>query len=868
MKYWFIPIWMILVIASVRAAEPSLRLLPDTERVNLADYSHTWIDPAADTDWRLAYQHYLAGDFQPSNGQPANIGYTNDSLWVALPIAAYNPASEPLRFDAILTFDYPTIDWIDAWLIKNDTLVDQFRDGDRQPDPSLNEATFRPHLAMQFDYGDDYVLLARLRTQGSMQAPMTLWEESRFYSELPEQNFIWGVFYGAIVFVLVFNLFLWISTRRAIYPPYLLFVFGMSICVALLNGHSRMLLGQTISVHLVNWAPEFGILGFIGLILFTQGVLRTRQLGLMHRLLNVSLIINLIPVLLSPWLMYRWISVFVLVDLIWLLGLSLTTGALSLRRQRRVAVFYLTSWLPFLVAALLFMARNVGWLPADPITQYALPAGLVMAVTLLSLVIADSLKQAESSARDALDRERRALRALARNQEETTRQALRDPITGLPNKAQVAHYIDSIATDDPLRLVIFRPDNLRELLNTLGESNVNQLTRSAAQRLESMPLHQYGARVINPGEPHPRRIAQVEGRNFLMILDNGAQAHSLADLARAAESALNDAIALPGLDIAVQCRLGSSCLPEDGRTLGTLIRKAQVAVDQAISQSRLFLEYRADTDPYQPERLRLAYRLKQAIARNELTLHFQPQRRLSDNKVYGVEALVRWPQADGQWIPPGEFIPIAERTGLMPALTDWVIATACHASAQLHLAGWPICVSINLCAGDLTRPNLPQKLISTLEQYQLAPGSLAVEITESMLIDDWSPTVANLQRLRQAGVQVSLDDFGTGYSSLSYLHALPIDCLKVDQQFVQQLQTSASAEVLVRSIVQLAKALGLDLVAEGVENEITVQHLQRLGCGAIQGYWLARPMPLDELQVWLADYADPTMPSAAGHNGS
>ena len=867
MKYWFIPVWMILVIASVRAAEPSLELRPDIDRVNMADYSHTWIDPAADTDWQQAYQHYQAGEFQPPNGQPPNIGYTGSSLWVAMPIIASRLGPQPQRFEAMVSFDYPTIDWIDAWLIKDGTSIHRFYEGDRQPNPSQNEATFRPHLAMSFNYNDgQYLLLARLRSQGSVQAPITLWQENEFYRQLPTQNFIWGTFYGAILFVLVFNLFLWISTRRAIYPPYLLFVFGMSICVALLNGHSRLLLGQTISVHLVNWAPEFGILGFIGLILFTQGVLRTRQLGLMHRLLNATLIINLIPILLSPWLSYRWISVFVLIDLIWLLGLSLTTGAVALRRQRRIALFYLTSWLPFLAAAMLFMARNVGWLPVDPITQYALPGGLVMAVALLSLVIADSLKQAESSARDALDRERRALRALARNQEETTRQALRDPITGLPNKAQVAQFIDGLDTDEPLRLVIFRPDNLRELLNTLGESNVDQLTRSAAQRIESLPLHHFGARVLNPGEPHPRRIAQVEGRNFLMILDNGPDARTLADLASGAETALNEAIALPGLDIAVQCRLGSSRLPEDGRTLGTLIRKAQVAVDQAINQNRLYLEYRADTDPYQPERLRLAYRLKQAIARDELMLHFQPQRRLSNNQVYGVEALVRWPQADGSFIPPGDFIPIAERTGLMPALTDWVIQAACHASAQLQAAGWPLCVSINLCAGDLTRPNLPNRLISTLAEHQLDPSTLMVEITESMLIDDWTPTVANLAQLRQAGIRVSLDDFGTGYSSLSYLHALPIDCLKVDQHFVQQLQTSASAEVLVRSIVQLAKALGLDIVAEGVENEATVQHLDRLGCGAIQGYWLARPMPLDDLQSWLAESTDPVINSAAGHD--
>ena len=524
MKYWFIPIWMILVIASVRAAEPPLVLLPDTESVNLADYSHTWIDPAEDTDWEQAYQRYQAGAYAPPTGEPANIGYTKNSLWMAIPVDARSPADQPASFNAVLSFNYPTIDFIDAWLVQDGRVINRYRDGDRQPNPSSTESTFRPHLPMSFDYNaSGYVILIRLQSQGSVQAPMTLWEESAFYRQLPEQNFVWGAFYGAILFVLVFNLFLWISTRRAIYPPYLLFVFGMSICVALLNGHSRLLLGQGIAIHLVNWAPEFGILGFIGLILFTQGVLRTRQLGLMHRLLNITLLANILPILLSPWLSYRWISLFVLADLIWLLGLSLTTGALSLRRQRRVALFYLTSWMPFLAAALLFMGRNVGWLPTNAITQYALPAGLVMAVALLSLVIADSLKQAESSAREALDRERRALRALARNQEETTRQALRDPITGLPNKAQVAQFLAGIRGDEPLRLVIFRPDNLRELLNTLGDSNVDQLTRSAAQRLESLPLYQYGAQVLNPGEPHPRRLAQVEGRNFLMVLSAGGR---------------------------------------------------------------------------------------------------------------------------------------------------------------------------------------------------------------------------------------------------------------------------------------------------------------------------------------------------------
>lgn len=837
----------------------SLELTDQLKQQPLTEHAFYWEDPSAQLHWPTALEAFEQGQFAATDGSPPNLGYSRSALWIAIPITTRASSEDTPTFDGLVQLHNPAMDWVELWVLEQGQPTLYFRDGDLEPSPTIAERVFTPRFPIEFQLdGRDYLLLLRLQGEGSLQAPLTLWQSTHYFASRPLSNFYWGLFYGVLLFALAFNLLLALSTRRNAYWPYIGFVLGVTTATALLNGHVRYLFGQSIAHHLAPYTPQFGFLALLALVLFTQQVLQTRRrLKRSHRVLQVTVWFNIAVLLASPWISYRILSLLILADLLLLLAISLSIAALSIRQQRRVAIFYLTSWAPFLLALVVYMGRNVGWFPVNLLTQVALPLGLILSVTLLSLVLADSLKQAELAALNAAQREQSALKALTRNQRDAARRALTDPVSGLPNKAQLAHWFEQhcAGTTEPATILIVRPINLRALLNTLGEANMDRLNQIASQRLINMNLPALKAVNLSNDDDNPSWLAQVEARNFLIVLKPAPDTPHLRLWAERIYQTLAAPMQLPELEIDLSYTLGAARFPEDGVTLPTLVRKAQVAVDHARRMSTHFAYYTLAEDPYQPERLQLASQLRRAIDHNELQLYFQPQLHLSTGKVTGVEALARWPRAEGDWIPPDTFISIAESTGLITDLTDWVILQSLDALEHCLQQGQKLCLSINLSAKDLLRADLAERITHQVSIRGVPVDLLAFEITESTLIQDWARTTQTLTQLREAGFAISLDDFGTGYSSLAYLDSLPIDCLKIDRRFVSPLDHDDQNHAMVHTIIQLASNLGIATLAEGVETEAAAIRLKELGCDSIQGYWLARPMPLEELCDWSNAYA-------------
>ena len=266
-------------------------------------------------------------------------------------------------------------------------------------------------------------------------------------------------------------------------------------------------------------------------------------------------------------------------------------------------------------------------------------------------------------------------------------------------------------------------------------------------------------------------------------------------------------------------------------------------------------------------RIALLAELRRAITRRQLTIHVQPQARTITGQVYGVEALIRWNHPRLGTLAPSEFLDLAERHGLTRELTNIVLDEAVAVAARWHAAGLDLKVSVNLSPPSLLDPRLLPTVEATLRRHQLPPSRLTLEITEGSVMSDPDRAIAVLETLRSSGVKISVDDFGTGYSSLSYLRRLPVHEVKIDRSFITNVAHDAGDLLIVRSINDLASNLSLDVVAEGVEDQEAWDQLAHLGCGAIQGYHLARPMPADELVPWLNGYRShrqgPRTPSAA-----
>jgi EAL domain-containing protein (putative c-di-GMP-specific phosphodiesterase class I) len=311
----------------------------------------------------------------------------------------------------------------------------------------------------------------------------------------------------------------------------------------------------------------------------------------------------------------------------------------------------------------------------------------------------------------------------------------------------------------------------------------------------------------------------------------------------------------------VTCSVGCALHPSDGDDPETLLRRADTAMHRARAQGRnCFYFYSADIDSKTEERLHLETNLRRAAGRGELFLQYQPQLRLADSMPIGMEALVRWKHPQLGIVSPARFIPLAEETDLIVSIGDWVLQEACKEAKAVLDAGLPMGhVAVNLSARQFRDRRLLARVSEILDNTGLDPSRLELEITESLVMHDVELVIGKLKELKALGILLAIDDFGTGYSSLSYLRRFPIDRIKIDQSFTREVGASPDAAAIARAVIQLGHALGLLVIAEGVETEEQLRFLRENGCDEIQGYIYARPLDPDKLRSLLG--APPQLPA-------
>jgi diguanylate cyclase (GGDEF)-like protein len=348
-------------------------------------------------------------------------------------------------------------------------------------------------------------------------------------------------------------------------------------------------------------------------------------------------------------------------------------------------------------------------------------------------------------------------------------------------------------------------------------------------------------------------VARLGGDEFVVVLSQVAGPEACAHVAQKIIDVVSKPAVVGGRLLQVGASVGIACHPADGSNASELMRNADAAMYAAKAAGRgTYRFFQAKMHDQASRRLHLEMELRNALRRGELQLFYQPKVWLSDGTPCGVEALLRWHHAELGWVPPVQFVPLAEESGLICELGDWVLQESCRqraAWAQQGLGG--LRVAVNISARQLEHGDFAAHVAALCTQYGVSPAGLDVELTESVIMANPEEIAGVFERLRRLGVQVAADDFGTGYSSLAYLRRLPIDVLKVDRSFVHNaVRDSVDAEI-VRTIVALARALRLQVVAEGVETEDQAEFLRSCGCEQAQGYLYARPMPPAQLVEWM-----------------
>ena len=425
---------------------------------------------------------------------------------------------------------------------------------------------------------------------------------------------------------------------------------------------------------------------------------------------------------------------------------------------------------------------------------------------------------------------------IAAREADITRQAEHDPLTQLPNRSLARRELAQIcAGADPAALLLMELRNLRDINASLGHQVGDEVLREAARRLQQN---------VAAGDT----VAQVGEAQFLVI-GRGLLAERALLYAEQLAAVVRSGFHIQGVGLDLRVACGVSLSPAHGESAAELLQRAQVALEEADDTRSRAVLYRAGQEGEHRRRLLLITDLRSAIDQDALTLVYQPKVAMTTRSVRSLEALVRWPHPQLGPVSPGEFVPLAERTGGTRALTNWVLGAALRQLGQWRHAGLELDVAVNLSAPDLLDPDLSDVILTLLRTQRVEPTALILEITESAVMRDPRAAARNMQLLRIAGVRFSIDDFGTGHSSLSQLSVLPLDELKIDRSFISRAEPSSVT--IVTSTIELGHSLGLKVVAEGVEEADSWNLLRRLGCDFAQGYLISPPLGAEAVPAFV-----------------
>ncbi|WP_199624524.1 EAL domain-containing protein [Paenibacillus alkalitolerans] len=429
--------------------------------------------------------------------------------------------------------------------------------------------------------------------------------------------------------------------------------------------------------------------------------------------------------------------------------------------------------------------------------------------------------------------------------------AFHDSLTDLPNRLLFQERLagcfeDAKTTGRKPAILFFDLDRFKVINDTLGHHIGDEMLRFLANQIRSF---------IGPDE----MIARFAGDEFIALLPHVEDSAAVAEYARRLSALLSQPFHYEDKELMVTVSIGASFYPQDGVDAETLIKHADTAMYRAKEKGGDTYEfYHPDMNFRSLERLQLETHLRKALVRDQIRIHYQPLVDLEAGTIFGMEALVRWDHPELGLIPPGEFIPLAEETGLIVPIGTWVLQEACKQNKEWQSKGYSLCVSVNISVQQLQHPDFVQTIRSSLEESRLEPKALCLEITESVAMKNVGFVMETIDELKKIGVHISIDDFGTGYSSLSYLKRFRVHTLKIDRSFIRDVTTDEDNAAIVTALIAMSQQMKMRSLAEGVETREQLQFLREKGCNEIQGYVYSKPLPADQFERLLRE---PIVPS-------
>lgn len=844
-KQWASWIILTLVVAICPAVAAEVVIQGERDYYSLNDQVTYALDPTGKATLQEMVEQ---GDWLDKSDEHAlNLGFTSSPVWVKTAIQIPEATDEQWY----LAVPYPLLEEAELYILREGRLpaiyqatAEQFLQSSRHSDGYSVSLPIPEGLTGNLD------LVIRANSTTSLQVPVELWREDYRIDRYMTQSLYWGGYFGILCALVIYNLFLFLSIRDAAYGYYVLYLTSLAFVMLSISGVGATFLWPQNPLF-TRYALPIGT-GFISLwaLFFARHFLKWP--GFSPRLTRTMNAAAGLSSVLIAYTIFDPVSGAQLAGLLGALVVMLLIGAgmVGLMAGVAIARYFVLAWTALAVGASLYLLNVFDVLPVNVITNNALAAGSAAEVLLLSFALAHRIKEERAHKISALQLQQDAERQVKELHLKSLDLAMHDSVTKMPNTSLLNHRLQETAHQGRrVALVLVHYPQVKEIASSMGYGLAEEMFRQL--------VHNFNHALAGPGSiiclesTGPAYLATPDFGSIAFLMDLNEWDAKLEPFIEQIVGHHEVSVNSVRLPLFMNLHCGVAVYPEHGEKAEVLFQNASAARDSSARNSVPVQVYNDGISEFARRRLALMGALPQAIEAGELELYLQPQMNETGQRLVGVELLLRWNSSRFGPVPTWEVIEIAENAGLMDLLSHFVVRQAWAIVKTLQQQELDITCSINLSVQNLTNSSFVSHMLADAKEHAVPMHRMIFEVTETSMVHNIDAVVGSLLLIADAGCKVALDDFGTGYSSLAYLSRLPINELKIDRCFVSQMCSSKHDLSIVENTLKLARTLNLETVAEGVEDAGTSSLLQKLGCHRMQGYYFARPMPIEAFLEWV-----------------
>lgn len=697
-----------------------------------------------------------------------------------------------------------------------------------------------PYTQLQLNQFGHSEFLVHIKNSGPPNIPLLLFSPQNFEQRLLLSQIVYGAFIGILIIIAIYNFVLFFAGKDKVYLYYIGYLMSAFAVLSSLTGYGYFLFSSTVMQVLNKYLIFNDFLLIIFLLLFTLYFLRYDKLKhwSYKYVLSFIVLLSLVAVFsLSLDELIQTKLFFSLQPIFYIIALSLIFN--RLKRDFSWARYYFLSWLPLLAGAVIQPMVLLNQLEYSFLTGNAFLFAIMIEVSFMAFALAERIR---------------------RNEQEKLTMIAYHQSNHLPRQTNLDHKISQILDEghDNFTVVVIKPEQFQRIDLYINEQTRIEFFQQLNQKLSS--LFRFNDAILNITDQY-EKLCYLENSSLALVIDNTKNNQTIDLLVASIQQAAYDVFFIKDLKLPLSAYVGLAQFPEHGGSSAVLIDNASIAVNNAESSINKWAYFAHKDSENSPCSIQLAFDLEQAIANKGFELFHQPQIDLKTNKVCSSECLIRWQHPQLGAIPPDVFIGVAEDFGLMPSLTLWIVETALQQQATLNEAtGLSHMVSINISGKDIIQKGFIDEIKQIISRCDIKAEKIIFELTESISFASNATAIQTIESLITLGITISIDDFGTGYSSMSQINQLPFQELKIDREFVENVCSDNKRKVIAETAVKMAKGLGLEVVAEGINSTLDEETLRSFGCDIGQGYYYARPMSFSDYLNWLNNLTNGQIP--------